>query len=750
VARYGILAVTIFLLLSVGFFGCGSDDDDNNDSGSDGDDDSADDDDTADDDDLGPDDDDDNDDDTFDPTQYVDPFIATAADHGQLSPAASVPFGMIKLGPDTLVRSHSGYDEGIPNTIGFSHVRIDGVGSKGAGGNIRVLPGLGDRTFFALWMGKKTEAAEPGYYTVDLGSERQIRAEMTATEKVGFHRYEFRSEKDPYLYVNFNTPQTDPIDSDWQANVAKDELYGWVAAKNVGNKGRYQLYFTMQFSRPFIALTEIDGLRVGKNARLDFDAVKDTPLLVKTGLSSVSVEEARNDMNIEAPDWDFDAVRERAHQVWKDHLGVVEVEFGEDPLKLATLFYTMLYRASHTPVNVTTHSGFYHGTDGQDHEAIGYRHHSCWSLWDTYRNKFALHNLLFPSRSGEIMQSLVTLYLEGKVADATDNEPYPSVRTEHAPPLLLDAYRKDVEFDFAPAMDAIKAEALPGGSPDREIEGSYDRWSIAHLANILGDTSTYDDYLEASAEYAPIWEDVFRDMGADADTVGARGCYQGTLWQYRWSVVHDIPGIIELDGGRSVFLDKAIEFFDRELYNHGNQPDLHAAFMFNFTGAPWRTTDRVRKILSEVTRNWYGGHDKWPIPAVRRIYLPHPWGMLMNMDDDAGTMSGWFVFGAIGLYPVTIGHPVYALTAPLFPSVKLNLESGETFVIQAEGVSKENRYVQSATLNGEALNRAWLYHDEVSNGGELIFVMGETPNESWGAAEVDAPPGAFDWVSPSR
>jgi len=680
--------------------------------------------------------------DIFDPTGYVDPFIGTMMDHGQLSPAASVPFGMVKLGPDTLIRSHSGYEYSVPTTTGFSHTRIDGVGSKGAGGNLKILPGVGEQTIFALWMGKKTEVAEPGYYAIDLGSSRQIPAEMTATEHVGFHRYLFRGDDQPYLFINFNDPFTDWLGSSWEVNGPKDEINGWVAAKNVCGKGRYQFYFSIKFSRSFTELTEIDSLRGGTNARLDFNLLKGEPLLVKVGLSSVSQDEARTDRDIEVPDWDFDKVREKASRTWREHLGIVEIQ-DEDDKGLVTLFYTMLYRASHTPVNITTHSGKYRGTDGQVHQAINYNRHHCWSLWDTYRNKFALHNLLYPDRSGQIMQSIVDFYIEGKVDWSTDHEPYPNVRTEHAPALLLDAYRKGIDgFDFGPAFDAILAESQPGGSPDRELEGSYDLWAIAQLALILGNQDVYDQYLALSALYKDTWEEHFRDMGSDADIVGAHGMYEGTLWQYRWAVVHDIPGIIELDGGREIFLDKLTWFFADELYTHGNETDLQAPFLFNYAGAPWRTSDIVRTLLTEPVNQWYGTHEKWPIPAHRRIYLAKPYGFILNMDDDSGTMSSWFVLAALGLYPVTIGHPVYALTSPLFRHTVLHLEAGD-FTILAFDVSHENRYVQSVTLNGDDLPRAWLWHDEVAAGGELVFQMGPKPNKQWGAAAKLAPPGAF-------
>ena len=679
----------------------------------------------------------------FDPTGYVDPFIGTAGDHGQLSPSASYPFGMVHLGPDTVIRSHSGYDYDVEFTLGFSHTRIDGVGCNGVGGDVRVLPGTSTQSDASLAMYKDTEIAEPGYYGVELGDEANpIRAEMTVTAHAGLHRYQFPDGEAPKLSISFNDPMTRRLGGEWEANTAKDGIDGWVSAGNVCNEGAYTLYFSMAFSRPFASIERVSSSRGGEDAVLLFEA-DHRPLLVKVGLSSVDSSEAANDRDLEIPAWDFDTVREQAREAWREWLSRIEVE-GEEEYK--TLFYTMLYRTLLTPANITTHSSLYRGTDGEIHEADGYRRYHGWSLWDTYRNKFALIAWLDPGLAGDIMQSLVDLYREGKVAWSTEYEPYPNVRTEHAAALLLDATRKNVGgFDVESAFDAIleEAETLPEDSPDKQLETSYDGWAIAQLAKILEKNEIYDEYLARAAQYETLWRETFKTMGDDADEMHARGLYEGTLWQYRWAVPHDISGIIELDGGLEAFRENLVFFFENELYNHGNEPGLHVPFLFNYVGEPWRTQDLVRSLLVEEVQQWYGTHEKWEEPFVGRIYRAQPEGLIPEMDDDDGTMSAWFVWASLGMYPVTIGQPVFALTAPVFEKAVLHLGEDVTWTVEAPGVSSSKRYIKDATLNGEELPRAWLHYGEASTGGMLRFSMDETKS-AWGAATEDAPPPAFE------
>jgi len=734
------------LLVCALLVGCQGDDDDDNDNDDNDavDDDSADDDDDAtpddDDDDTSPDDDtlddDSADDDSVDYTQYVDPFIGTSNDRGQLHPAACVPFGLVKLGPDTTLEGHAGYDFRSNRLNGVSHTRIGGVGCNGAGGSVRFLPSTQTSTLLGTVMDKTTESAAPGYYAVTLNDEQAITVELTASAHVGLHRYTFAQGGTVYVQVTLNRPFADQISAHW--GVEGDNLNGWVSAKNVCNEGAYKFYFSAAFSEPFTVADKAAGKAV-----LRFDLGAQTTLLAKVGLSSVDEAQAQSDRDLEMPGWDFDAVRAQAVAAWNEHLSRIVVAGDEED---KTLFYTLFYRSSLLPVDLAGPSGVYRGTDGETHEEGDFTRYQGWSLWDTYRNKYALLTLVDPERVRDIMHSLVELYVQGKVDWATENEPVPTVRTEHSIALLVDALAKGIgDFGLDEAWDAIllEAENLPTDTPDTVLETAYEHWATAQLATALEDEENAALYGELARAYVETWEDNFKVMGDDADVMHARGLYEGTLWQYRWAVVHDLYGIVEQIGGRAEFLAQLTQFFDEELYNHGNEPDIHAPFLFNYVGAPWRAQALVRDLLVNEVNQWYGTHEKWSRPYHGRIYNAAPAGYIPEMDDDAGTMSAWFVLAAMGLYPVTIGQPIYVLTAPIFASVTLHPGEANEFVVTAQNLSATNVYIQEAYLNDAPLTRAWLTHEEVAAGGELSFVMGDAPNEAWGAAEADAPPAAW-------
>ncbi|MDP8223004.1 MAG: GH92 family glycosyl hydrolase [Candidatus Lernaella stagnicola] len=744
--RTGQLTIVFMLMLTViVLFGAcaeGDDDDDTNTPApaDDDDDDNNDDDDNDDDN-----DDNDNDDDTtpFEPAAYVDPFIGTAGDHGQLHPAATTPFGLVKLGPDTQPGGHAGYDYGARLVRGFSHTRIGGVGCNGAGGSVRLLPFLEGQGRFAT-LNKTSETASPGYYSVILQDVQSIGVELTATAHVGRHRYTFAEGGVVRVRLTLNEPFADNRGSDWTLGEA--EVTGRVSATNVCNRGRYEFFFAAAFDHPVTAWEEVPASQESTDVILTFDLGKEKVLQAKVGLATVDAAQATANRDAETPGWDFDATHAQARTAWNEHLGRVVVTGAEEHRRL---FYTLLYRASLLPVDITGVDGAYRGTDGEVHAAAGHVRYHGWSLWDTYRNKYALQTLLDPERVGDWSRSLVELYQQGKADWATDHEPCPTVRTEHAPALLLDAAAKGIDdFGLADAFDEILAEAaaLAPDSPDTVLEASYDYWAVAELAELLGDQTHRDLYRARALEYESTWLEHFAVMGEDADVMHARGLYEGTLWQYRWAVVHDIEGIAAMVGGRDELRSQLEYYFAEELHNHGNEPDIHAPFLFNHLGAPWRSQQIVRELLLQPVNQWYGTHDKWPIPYHGHIYRDQPKGFIPEMDDDAGTMSAWFVLASLGLYPVTIGRPIYMLTGPIFSEAICRVDGDVRFVIRAENLSDEAMYIQEVYLNGAALERAWITHDELVAGGELLFVMGEEPNPAWGADVSQLPPNGIDWV----
>ena len=674
------------------------------------------------------------------PADLVDPFAGTAGDRGQLHPAASVPFGMVKLGPDSLLRSHAGYDYGQSIVRGFSHTRIGGVGCTGAGAQLLFLPIVGPDLVRASPVDKNAEKASPGYYAVRIDGEPSILAELTVTAHAGFHRYTFEGPGERSIFVRLDNPLAAYAGSSWEIDPVTGDLDGWVSGKNVCGYGRYRFYFSARFDPAPERVEAVTGTGDVPNLRLWFDASADGPVQVKVGLSTVDADAARADREREIPGWDFDRTRRAARAAWNDQLGAARVEGDEEQVRL---FYTMLYRASLLPTDITTGDGRYRGADGAVHEARGYTRYQGWSLWDTYRTKFPLLFLIDPARSADVARSLVDLYEEGKLDWSGDSEPVPTVRTEHAVAVLLDAYVKGIDVDLARAFPAVLAEmdALETPTPDTALEASFDRWAASRIARALGETETADDLAAASIAYRSVWTGNFAEMGADADTVHARGLYEGTLWQYRWAVPHDLGGLVELDGGPEAFAENLETFFAGELYNHGNEPDIHAPFLFHFAGAPWRSQQIVHAILAESMNQWYGTHAKWAEPYVGPIYRLAPEGYIPEMDDDAGTMAAWYVLAAMGLYPVCVGQPYYVLTAPLFDRVEIRPHgSTAAFVVVADGASSGLPFVRSATLNGEPLTRAWLAHDEVAGGGALVLTMGAEPDPAWGADPAESPP----------
>ncbi|MDP8257614.1 MAG: GH92 family glycosyl hydrolase [Candidatus Alcyoniella australis] len=688
-------------------------------------------------------DDDDDQPDLEDLTALVDPLMGTSGDHGQLHPAASYPFGMVKLGPDTLVRGHSGYDFRINIARGFSHTRINGVGCSGAGADLLLLPLAGSELQRLAVMDKAGEQATPGFYSVGLESSvGPIDVELCVAAHSGLHRYTFPADVERSLLIVLDQPLNGPPASFWQPGPGADEIHGMLSGANVCGEGRYSLFFSARFSEPYVELEPLDG---DANLRVWF-APSAQPLRVEVGLSSVDVDSARAQRDAELNGLEFEELRESARLAWNELLHTAYVE-GDDNLR--RLFYTMLYRSLLYPADVTDSAGIYRGTDGELHQATDHRHYHGWSLWDTHRTKYPLISLLDPRRYSDLARSLVELYVQGKADWSTDHEPYPNVRTEHSAALLLDARRKGLlaPDELQQAYDAIlsEVEGLEFGTPDSRLESSFDLWAAAQIAEDLGHDVERDALLAQAAQYESTWNEHFKVMGDDADTVHARGLYEGTLWQYRWAVPHDVAGIIELDGGPQQFLDDLIHFFEQELYNQGNEPDIHAPFLFHYAGAPWRSQRLVRSLLCEKVNQWYGTHEKWSAPYHGRIFRLDPEGMIPEMDDDAGTMSAWFALAALGLYQVTVGEPVYLLGAPIFPRVSLRpRNSQDEFVIEARGLSVENVYIQSATLDSEPLSRAWLTYDQIAAGGELILQMGPEPNLEWGAAPADLPPATFE------
>jgi putative alpha-1,2-mannosidase len=420
---------------------------------------------------------------------------------------------------------------------------------------------------------------------------------------------------------------------------------------------------------------------------------------------------------------DFLTMVEQAQRQWRQLLSTVKVEGGTADQR--TIFYTSLYRTFHSPFAVTDRNmKHYMGTDGKEYEAKGFTYYSSWSLWDTYRTKFPLITLLDPRRSSDIMQSLANLYITGKKDWSTQYECVPTVRTEHAIATLLDAYRQGVSIpnlrDAYPGMKK-EVEGLSLKSPDQCLESAGDFWALGQLARELGMQEDAKKWNRRGEEiFDSIWPKEFQKIDDSFLKMRGNGLYKGTRWQYRWGAPMFLDRMINLVGKKEL-AQELVTFFDKELYNQGNEPDIHVPFLFARLGMPQKTGLIVRPLASESITHRYGGNDAYPTPWVGCAFTNAPRGYAPEMDEDDGAMSAWYVFASIGLYPLVVGEAQYEVFSPLFDRVTMRIGDNNV-VISTKGRINKKQPLKYATWNGKTLQDYRIAVSELKKGGELIFV----------------------------
>ena len=738
-------------------------------------------------------------------TQYVDPFVGTDVDYGQQFPGSVVPYGLVKLSPDTYPHTnddHAGYDYSKNRIAGFSHTRVEGVGGQGAGGDVLITPTYVNYTrrpeasSKAMLYSHDQESATPGYYEVELtpktGSDEnavdneslgKIKAEMTSAIRTGFHQYTFPEDGSVSLLVDLNYTYhgTDIRNAVMEIDDSNDDftaISGRFSGKNVSGHGKYTLYFYLETQQKVSSFKTWNGSRLyDKDSQtgndlgviLNFDAKSNEPVRIKVSLSTVSSEQAKIDMHNEIPDWDFDQVKADAKDAWNDVLGKIKIENSaqSDPDgSLKKLFYTHLYRMFMTPVNATSTSNTYRATDGKVYEANDYVHYDSWTLWDDFR-KYPMIGLVVPDVYKDIIRSLADTMTTGIGTWGIDSQTVPTVRTEHAVALLADgaakgyidyenllpAYQKAKEIADATVNSEVEALGYVPGRVDKTVEFSYDDWAIALLAKQLGKEDDYQKYLKRSFNYLNLYrENAVGDMGilwpkdangnwmsADPERYGDNGLYQGTLWQYTWWDSNDVNGLMNAMGGKENALTALSYLFGEQDPNNGkamlhtntNEIDLHTPYLFNYAGKPSKTQYWIRQIYTKETWNRYSGTGEYNPPRFEKVYKLDPQGLMETMDDDAGTMASMFVGAAMGLFPLTPGDTTYQIGTPFFEKMTLDVGNGKTFTIEANNVSSDNFYIQSATLNGQEFNQTWLDYSQIIRGGTLSFNMSNTPS-SWG------------------
>ena len=650
------------------------------------------------------------------PSEQVNVFLGTSGDHGQLSPAAATPFNQISIGPVTNPGTHTGYDHYAKEFLGFVHTHIEGVGCRGGGGNILVTP-IGKKGVDEKLL-KKQESAKPGYYKVVF--ESGIMAEMATDLNYGVHQYHFPTTE-KILKVDLAHAFLNRFVAA-EHTLLGNTIKGWVDTKTVCDSGKYRLYFYMEFD-PVASIS-----KSGKDTYLIYGTDEAT-MGIRIGFSSVSEEFAKarvlNGGSLS------ETVKKTTSQ-WDSYLGHVKVKGEADR---EALFYSLLYRGLQSPYLVSEPDGSYKAIDGTIQKSNDSIYHG-WAIWDNYREQMPLLSLLFPKKYGDIARSIANLYPYGKNDWSTQYEPSNSVRTEHAQVVLLDALRKGHILPLEKIKDSLAKEIsrLDFGSPDKALESSYDLWASSKLMISIGDTLMAKTYLKKAMGYRSYWQKDFADMGwPDVDRMGARGLYQGTLWQYRWFVPFDIEELQELAGGERVYRKQLDQFFEENNYNHANQPDLQVPGLYNTTKEPWKSQKLFRHLmLDTVVQTYFNNNSKGVDPYIGRIYTNAPRAYLKTMDDDMGTLSSWFVLRAMGLSAVNVGEPVYYLTAPIFKEVVLNGHSSKSLKIRVSNYHKDHYYIKAVQFNGKDLQRNWLTHQELMQGGELTMETDSVPNLKWG------------------
>lgn len=711
-------------------------------------------------------------------TKYVNPFIGTGAIDGGLSgnnyPGATSPFGMIQLSPDTSEAPNwgdaSGYDYNRLTIFGFSHTRLSGTGASDLI-DITLMPTSSGRTSSAFTHDE--EKARPGYYQVMLKDEN-INAELTTTQRNGIHRYQYPAGKDAEIILDMDHSADK---GSWGRRIINSQIRilndhavegyriitGWAKLRKI--------YFYMEFSSPILTSTLRDGGRVHENTAVingtnlhgcfRFGQLNGKPLTCKVALSSVSMENARQNMEQEAPHWDFDRYVAAADADWEKQLGKIEVK-GTEVQK--EIFYTALYHTMIQPNTMSDVNGEYMAADYTTRKvANNETHYTTFSLWDTFRASHPLYTLLEPERVTDFVKSMIRQYeYYGylPIWQLWGQDNYCMIGN-HSIPVITDAILKGIPgIDVEKAYEAVYNSSVTshpnspfevwekyGFMPENiqtqsvsiTLEQAFDDWCVAQLAAKLNKDADYQRFHKRSEYYRNLFHPKTKffqsknDKGEwiepfDPYQYGGNGGHpftEGNAWQYFWYVPHNIQALMELTGGTKAFEQKLDTFFTSTYkseqmnhnasgfvgqYAHGNEPSHHVAYLYNFAGQPWKTQKYVSHILNTLYNNTSSGYAG---------------------NDDCGQMSAWYVFSAMGFYPVNPADGRYIIGSPLLDECTLKLAGNKEFRIRTIRKSPEDIYIQSVTLNGKKHKDFFITHQDIMNGGTMVFKMGKKPS-GWG------------------
>ena len=717
-------------------------------------------------------------------TGHVDPFIGSGG-HGHVFVGASVPFGAVQVGPANFHQGWdwcSGYHFSDDVLAGFSHLHLGGTGIADLG-DILLMPYTGELATgpgsrkdpdagYASRYRHDREQARPGFYAVDL-LDHDVHVELTATERVGLHRYRFPADRRAHLAIDlqFENGGGRVVESRLR-RVDETTVVGYRRSKGWAKDQR--VFFALKSSKPFAEFRIFLGDRAvggesaeGQGLRA-IGTYEGSPgeVLVRVGISPVSEENALANLEKEAGTADFDAVAAAAKAAWNDQLGRIQIE-ADDRTK--RIFYTALYHTMIAPALFNDHNGDYRGADGEIHRNPGFDTYTIFSLWDTYRAAHPLFTLTQPERVGQFIQTMLAIRdQQGKlpVWHLMGNETDTMVGY-HAVPVVVDAYFKGLlDADPERAFEAIRNSAMQdergldavkevgyipaerhGESVAMAMEYAIDDWCIAQMAKALGkqeDETYFSGRAKAYREYFDPTTKFMRGKLSDGtwrepfDPVASShrldDYCEGNGWQYLWLVPHDPEGLIDLLGGDEAFGEKLDQLFAVESvksegasadisgligqYAHGNEPGHHTTYLYAFVGQQWKTAKLVRQILTT-------------------LYSDQPDGLSGN--EDCGQMSAWYVFSALGIYPVNPVAGVYVFGSPIVDKATIAVPGGKSFTIVAKNNSPVNLFIQSVELNGKPYGKSYITHPDIIAGGELTFVMGPEPNKAFGNAPEDRP-----------
>lgn len=693
-------------------------------------------------------------------TQYVNPFIGTGG-HGHVFLGANVPFGNIQAGPTQKKQGWdwcSGYHYSDSTVIGFGQMHLSGTGI-GDLGDVSLLP-MTNPSQREVKFSHKAEYVRPGYYSVMLASG--IRVELTATQRVAFHRYSFPADATKG-YIALNLAQGigwDKMTSCKFKQESDKTITGFRMSEGWAKDQR--VYFVAEFSEP-VKLEENERDTIG----IFSVASTNQPLLVKVGISAVSVENARENLQQELPGWNFASVVSKANADWNRELSKIAIKTQDERAK--RIFYTALYHTMIAPSVFSDVNGEYRGADGKTHKG-DFTDYTTFSLWDTYRAAFPLMTLIQPEMQRDLAETMLHIFKQqGKlpVWHLMGNETDCMVGNPGIP-VLVDIALKGFNVDKKAVFEAVKASAMRDErgmgllkkygyipcdlDPEKEtvakgLEYALADACIAKLAKQLGKTEDYKYFYKRSQSYRDFYFDKqtkfmrgvtsdhkFREPFDPFSTVHRQDDYtEGNAWQYVWLVPHDVHGLVAAFGGEKAFVSKLDSLFivNGDMgadaspditgligqYAHGNEPSHHILYMYNYVGQPWKGAEKIRYVLANLYHDDFDG---------------------LSGNEDVGQMSAWYILSSVGFYQVDPAGGRYVFGSPLFDEATLNVGNGKTFRVVAHNNSSENKYIQSAKLNGKPYTRSYIDFKDIVRGGTLEFVMGNKPSQ-FGVKPSDRP-----------